>query len=365
MGGCASAQEKTADGAAKEKMTEKDKKINKSISHELDKNREQEDEVLKLLLLGTGESGKSTVFKQLIHLHGRGFDDKSRMPYKSIVYTNTILSMKTLLRQAEKLSQELDTGWKKHNEESVKAIRELKDFSSLDEEHARHIKKLWADPGIKKTYAFRSRFQLSDECRWFFERIEELGKPEYIPSYQDILRCRARTTGIVETSFRVGPNTFRMLDVGGQRNERKKWFHCFEHVTAVIFVAAINEYDQSLYEDGVTNRMHEALDLFGEICNSRWFRKTAMILFLNKVDLFKEKIKEIDMTKCFADYEGGCNYDAATEFLKQEFVTRNESPKKKIYIHITCATDTQNVQVTFNVVKDIIVKNGLKECGLA
>jgi len=247
----------------------------------------------------------------------------------------------------------------------VNYIQELKlDFSYLDEELARHIKKVWADPGIKNAYNARSKFQLSDECKWFFDRIEELGKPDYLPSYQDILRCRARTTGIVETTFQLEGNTFRLLDVGGQRNERKKWFHCFEHVTAVIFVAAINEYDQVLYEDGITNRMHESLDLFGEICNSRWFKKTAMILFLNKNDLFKEKIKAVEMKCCFPEYEGGLNYDSATAYIKQEFISRNEYPKKKVYVHVTCATNTENVQFTFNVVKDIIVKNGLKECGL-
>ena len=84
-----------------------------------------------------------------------------------------------------------------------------------------------------------------------------------------------------------------MFDVGGQRNERKKWIHCFENVTAVIFVAAISEYDQVLYEDDTTNRMHEALELFDEICNSRWFRETSIILFLNKRDLFNEKISRV------------------------------------------------------------------------
>ena len=48
---------------------------------------------------------------------------------------------------------------------------------------------------------------------------------------------------------------FEMYDVGGQRNERKKWIHCFEGVDAVIFVAAISEYDQKLFEDSTTNRM--------------------------------------------------------------------------------------------------------------
>ena len=42
---------------------------------------------------------------------------------------------------------------------------------------------------------------------------------------------------------------FRMFDVGGQRSERKKWIHCFEGVTAIIFIVAMSEYDLSLAED--------------------------------------------------------------------------------------------------------------------
>ena len=95
-----------------------------------------------------------------------------------------------------------------------------------------------------------------------------------------------RTSGIVEEKYVIDGVQFTMFDVGGQRNERKKWIHAFDNVTAVIFVAAISEYDQVLYEDENTNRMVEALNLFEEICNSRWFHDTSMILFLNKRDLF-------------------------------------------------------------------------------
>ena len=87
--------------------------------------------------------------------------------------------------------------------------------------------------------------------------------------FTDILRCRAPTTGIVETDFEFENAKFKMFDVGGQRSERKKWIHCFENVTAVVFVASISEFDQSLYEDNDMNRMDEALNLFEEI----WYRK--------------------------------------------------------------------------------------------
>ena len=129
----------------------------------------------------------------------------------------------------------------------------------------RAIGALWQDAGIQSVYHRRTEFQCNDSTEYFFTRLAEIGAPGYVPSAQDILRSRVRTTGIVETSFLVEGNTFKMYDVGGQRNERKKWIHCFENVTAVLFVAAISEYDQKLFEDESQNRMSEALSLFEEI----------------------------------------------------------------------------------------------------
>jgi hypothetical protein len=95
-----------------------------------------------------------------------------------------------------------------------------------------------------------------------------------------------------------------MVDVGGQRSERKKWIHCFEDVTAVVFCVAMSEYDQTLYEDENVKRLDESVKLFDEICNSRWFSETSVILFLNKSDIFREKIKKRDLGVYFPDYKG-------------------------------------------------------------
>lgn len=55
------------------------------------------------------------------------------------------------------------------------------------------------------------------------------------------------------------------MDVGGQRSERRKWLHCFDNVTAVLFLVALNEYDMVLEEDNRTNRMEESLKLFQKL----------------------------------------------------------------------------------------------------
>jgi len=190
--------------------------------------------------------------------------------------------------------------------------------------------------------------------------LKKLEKKEYVPSYEDILRTRMKTPGILSDKISLEGYTFEMLDVGGQRNERKKWVQCSESVSAIVFVAALNEYDQLLYEDNMTNRLHETLNLFGEICSNKWFQRATLILFLNKDDLFREKIKSVDLKVCFPDYEGGCNYDSAMAYLKQEFNTRNESvAKRKIYSHITCAIVTKSVSDTFASVRKVIINASL------
>jgi guanine nucleotide-binding protein G(i) subunit alpha len=165
-----------------------------------------------------------------------------------------------------------------------------------------------------------------------------------MPNDQDVLRSRVKTTGITETTFIIGELTYRMFDVGGQRSERKKWIHCFENVTTILFLVAISEYDQLLFEDETVNRMQEALTLFDSICNSRWFIKTSIILFLNKIDRFKEKLPVSPMKNYFPDYEGGDDYASACDYILNRFVSLNQHETKQIYTHFTCATDTTQIR---------------------
>jgi GTPase SAR1 family protein len=357
MGLCTSADNRTeAEKSNAKVQKEKDRAIQAKLSadHTADK------QVNKLLLLGAGESGKSTLFKQMISIYGKGFPEQERLTYAPIIYNNIITSMKTLCKQSH-----VHGNVSPANEASRNLIEnELKGDEEIDPSLGETLAKLWADPGVQATYAARTQFQLTDSAKYFFDKIKEVSAANYLPTQQDVLRSRVRTTGIVENEFEIDGNKFKMFDVGGQRNERKKWIHCFENVTAVLFVAAISEYDQVLYEDENTNRMVEALNLFEEICNSRWFHDTSMILFLNKRDLFGEKIVKVPLTVCFPDYDGENTYEAGSEFLKAQFEAKNHNDDKIVYTHITCATDTDNIAAVFNAVKDIIIRQSLNDAGL-
>ena len=149
---------------------------------------------------------------------------------------------------------------------------------------------------------------------------------------------RKRTTGIIEEHFLIKSTKFHIFDVGGQRNERKKWIHCFEGVTAVIFVASLSSYNEVLLEDENVIVMMEEINLFDQICNSRWFLDTAFILFLNKRDLFEEKYKinKIPLTECFDDWNsyGSSDYESAMTFIKKKYMARNQNTQKQIYTHV-------------------------------
>jgi len=321
-----------------------------------------EQEKVKLLLLGAGESGKSTIFKQMKILFGMPLTDEEKQHATPIVYNNIITSMKIICENCNDLGLKSSVAAL----EAFDLLMSLSDEAEIDPAVGGQIKALWNDPGIQATWSRRSEFQIVESVQFYFNDLDRIMADDYLSTQQDLLYARVRTSGIVEEKYQIDGASFVMYDVGGQRNERKKWIHCFEEVTAVIFVAALSEYDQNLYEDASTNRMIEAIQLFDEITNNRFFTSSAMILFLNKKDLFEEKINAVDpkSVEVFKDFPGGIgDYDKGVEYFLGKFLEVNRQPDKQVYHHVTCATDSENVSVVFQACKDIILKQNIKGSG--
>jgi GTPase SAR1 family protein len=345
-----------------------DQKLAIAESSKLDKvlNSQQTDEskIIKLLLLGTGESGKSTIFKQMQILYQEGFSDFEKSTFRHVVRRNVVEAMQTLLHGAEKFGFHLSS----HG--SQVAAKFMVDLDPLaadfwQQEIVGYVKELWnKERALRQAFENKSKLQLLDSTEYLFDNIERIGHPDYTPNKDDILRARLRTSGIVERMFKINKVDFKFLDVGGQRNERRKWIHCFEGVTAIIFVAAISEYDQVLYEDEKENRLHEAVRVFDNICNNKYFERTAMILFLNKQDLFADKIKKVSLKVCFPEYDGEDTFEEASTYIKAKFTEVNRGDKM-VFCHLTCATDTQQVERVFEACKLVILKDNLDRIGLS
>jgi len=346
-----------------------ERKISKGIDKDIQRGRKKFDAEIKLLLLGAGDSGKSTLAKQMKIIHLRGFTDQERLGYRPTIMNNIVVNMKTLVREclAKEASPSSSSSQERLSQkDAAERVSRIPDTTRvITREIGKDIKDLWADPAIQQTHKNASVFYIMDNIKYYFDDVDRITAEGYVPNDEDVLKSRATTTGIYETEFFVQDAHFKMIDVGGQRTERKKWIHCFEGVTAVLFCASLSEYDQLLLEDDETMRMHESLNLFGEVCQSPWFADTAMILFLNKDDLFKEKITRIPLTTCFPEYTGPNLYEPAREYIHSKFVGMvDPNTSRNIYHHFTTATNTQNINVVFDAVRDIVLRIQLQKNGM-
>ncbi|XP_063176130.1 guanine nucleotide-binding protein subunit alpha-14 isoform X1 [Chroicocephalus ridibundus] len=347
-GCCLSAEEKES------------QRISAEIERQLRRDKRDARRELKLLLLGTGESGKSTFIKQMRIIHGSGYTEEDRKGFTKLVYQNIFTAMQAMIRAMDTLKIQYTS---KENEESAQMIKEVEvdKVTALERKQAEAIKQLWEDPGIQECYDRRREFQLSDSAKYYLTDLDRIAMPSFVPTQQDILRVRVPTTGITEYPFDLENTIFRMVDVGGQRSERRKWIHCFESVTSIIFLVALSEYDQVLAECDNENRMEESKALFKTIITYPWFLNSSVILFLNKKDLLEEKIMYSHLISYFPEYTGPKqDVKAARDFILKLYQDQNPDKEKTIYSHFTCATDTENIRFVFAAVKDTILQLNLR-----
>ncbi|KAM6957126.1 guanine nucleotide-binding protein G(o) subunit alpha-like [Aplochiton taeniatus] len=333
------------------------------IESVLSEQAKNERNVVKILMLGAAESGKSTLVKQIKIIHSRGFSKQELISFKPAVLDNLLMSMKCVLRGMGMLRIDLSN---KNNKTHARSILSCSQCFGEDCELlpfvAHAFCALWADQGVRAAAARGFEFQLNDSALYFFENLSRIIVPNYMPTEIDVLRVRVRTCGIIETQFQVKEMAFRMYDVGGQRSEMRKWLSCFDCVRAVVFVVALTSYDMTLTEDCSKNRLLESLNLFHSVCVNPVFKSTSLILFMNKTDLFRKKIlhSERHLRLYMPSYQGAdSDVDAAAHHITAMFVACNTTPQKLIYQHFTIATDTSNVQVVFQFAMDQIVKENL------
>ncbi|XP_072015798.1 guanine nucleotide-binding protein G(o) subunit alpha-like [Amphiura filiformis] len=339
-----------------------------AIDRELMQMAKEDQHIVKILLLGAGESGKSTLVKQMKIIHSDGFTAEELHKFKPAILNNLLSSMKYVLNGMGLLRIPLsNTRNKIYAQAILQCHRCFDEHWTMRPSITTALLALWNDSGVRACVSRGNEYQLNDSALYYFEHIERISAFSYTPNNIDVLRARVRTTGIIETHFKINGIIFRMYDVGGQRSERRKWIQCFDDVRALLFVAALNGYDMTLFEDPEVNRLRESLRLFESICNNMFFLNTTIVLFLNKVDLFQEKVLHTNrhLRYYFKDYQGADrDVEAAANFVREKFQMQNRNPRKVIYPHFTTATDTSNVEVVFQVIVNTIVRENLERADL-
>ncbi|KAJ3019109.1 UNVERIFIED_CONTAM: hypothetical protein HDU68_010816 [Siphonaria sp. JEL0065] len=448
-----------------------------TASHKIDKKIKEEkqkldsEQLVKLLLLGPGEAGKSTVLKQLMLMYGKGFSDQEIQTYAKTIKYNLITCFTILIRAMDGLkipygfdptdfsapgaveaTSDVGSGGRESKVNSDGEIAnnafrrgsllgnpksgdgevvipsyrrgsllesgplhaprllrkdsstsiprkpiELKDpvaiaaatqfrngkrnkygpLADLAKEvlsrqvafigipgAAKRLSDFWYDPGVQYCFSRAHEYQMLDCCQYVMKHMDRICTNDYLPTEEDILHSRTMTIAVTETRFRLDTYNLIIYDVGGQRSERKKWAQFFTDTQAIIFIVAIGSYDQVCSEDGETNRMIEAMNLFSSICNHPLFKSIDMVLFLNKIDLFKQKITLRPISNYFPEYKGPDTYEESSRFFKKQFQAINKYPKdKKIFAHYTHATDSELTKKVLGSVVASITDSMLKSTG--
>jgi len=332
-------------------------KKSKNIDSVIHKERRAIDSKVKLLLLGTGDSGKSTFIKQMKVIHNDGFPIAEIMKFTKVLQENCLVSMQRIIQSdAVKLPKKF-----RDVKENVLNACEPDDLARCYKD----IIALWQEKTVKDAFENRSelRIQIPSTSDYYFENAERFAHENFLPTPEDMFRAKLKTTGIVEVQFDVNRIEFTLVDVGGQRSERRKWLHCFDDVTSVIFLAALDEYDMRLDEDLSTNRLDESLRLFSEVTASNFFQPSSWILFLNKSDLFEGKIKKVPLHTFFPDYpsDKGSSFDEGCKYIQEKYHANFKG--SRLYPYVTCAVDTNNCKKVFTAIKDTVITGALKEAG--
>jgi len=307
----------------------------------------------RVLLLGAGGTGKSTIVKQLKIAFGEGYHT-TRKEMKLAVYKNVLHGLQALIRELPTHKLEVSSKTKPHADR----LTTLKDYEeNLNSSLAPTLQLVWNDPAVQRCHTIMSQQPPSsnDYLRFFMGRLQALCHPKYEPSDQDIIWCKTRTTGIVDEDLTVDGFSFLLYDMGGQRHERTKWLHCMEGSSAVVFVASLSDYDSFLVEDHSTNSLHESLKLFEGVLNM--FSGPVYLLF-TKADVLRDKLAD-DSTVSFAslhpDYRGSPrDYDQVLNHIKLSFLRLNKSEARQVQTStISCVTGRE-VASAFQKVKTVL-----------
>jgi len=341
----------------------------KAIEGDLRASKKELASTLTLLLLGIGDSGKSTIIKHFRIINNVIFSDEEIACHTRMIQQNCPEYMKRIFQLC------LENGYNLKPETNVagqQLLGKRVNMERADEREAtvKLLKEMWADERLRKALEEHSQGQLhfGSSAVHFFDALDRVMATGFKPTDEDILRSRIRTTAIVETTFKMHSHIMKLVDVGGQRNERRKWIACFDGVTALIYCASLIDYNLTLDEDPSVNRMSESLLLFRQLLSLQCFAQVPVILFLNKKDLFSIKIKEVDPSCCFPNYTGGRDEEAGIKYIRNAYVTAaNETPtgpRQDIYPHIVAAIEKKNVEFVWKAVVDVVVRKRMDRMGL-
>ncbi|KAI0053196.1 G-alpha-domain-containing protein [Auriscalpium vulgare] len=234
--------------------------------------------------------------------------------------------------------------------------------------------RLWEDPVVRELLD-RAGVRLREMSGFFLDDLDRVTSLRYVPTDDDIMRARIKTLGVSEHRFKLSSSSnvlsrdWVIFDVGGHRSLRAAWVPYFDDMNAIIFLAPISCFDQTLEEDEKVNRLEDSVLLWRSIVSNRLLTKTNMVLFLNKCDILKEKLGAgVPFAKYITSYGKRPNtFDATSSYLKRKFQATfvDHSPEPRpFFCHLTSVTDTKQMSHILLDVSEFVLRENLSRSAL-
>lgn len=353
------------------------KNASQAISRDLKNERSKLSRQIKILFDGTDTCGKNNLFNGL---YMRYMTPPELSPSvvdrtKTQIYTNLLKALQRLIKAAPKTGvNSPDLGRKIHI--MYKHEKRILSNSSGTSSHVEHgtstsevlqnVRELFYEEDVQMIYQkVREQFyNLYQFELYFLNHIERICSPDFTPGPMDMLCSNYfRNSPVLEFIIKYSGLHFHFVNLlHGSRN----WIHFFQDTLALVFVVPIADYDKRSHVDPHKWKLRETLEVFNEVCNSRFFSDTSVCLFFNNVNEFREKLKTVDLRISFPEYAGGPDFEKAIKFMSRKFNQLNRWGNKRIYVHYLDEHDKKPeilMKEIFQDVKSIILHKNLHENG--
>jgi len=346
--------------------------INKQLQEEAKIKEKNDNSTYKVLLLGPADSGKSTFLKQLRIINKMPLEENDIVNAKFCCMSNLLSSMKLICQNLNSLNISYNPENSKYIsvvlDKVDNTLSEYKEKKTVPSDLMEACRVLYSNENaIKECFKVGNKINLLDSAEYFMNKMDDLFNPNYIPSNDDILHQRNPTQQISETTIPILDSTDKLsvFDFGGSRSQRLKWAAFFDNVDLMIYILAISAYDQNLLEDPTVNRLKDAEQLFKQLSRNKILWHKNIVIFFNKIDIFKKKLSTSPVSNFYPDYTGGNDYAEAATYFAKKFIKLNANKNRTVSTHLTWATDTRHCSTIIKLTIQSLQQYALASAGLS
>eukprot|EP01126_Amoeba_proteus_P022167 TRINITY_DN2247_c0_g1_i10.p1 TRINITY_DN2247_c0_g1~~TRINITY_DN2247_c0_g1_i10.p1 ORF type:complete len:313 (+),score=62.46 TRINITY_DN2247_c0_g1_i10:232-1170(+) len=289
--------------------------------------------------------------------------------YKNIIESNVVTGMCDIVTNLERFEHEvrvlvvlssIDLQVKEENRKHVRYFLELQPNTPLSS-CSNKIASLWEDPSITQTWRDMSNQEvLVPHYSYFVEKLDQIVQPDYVPTNEDIMKCRQRTSGVSLTEFMKDKYKWQLLDAGGQKPERDKWSTIIqnENILGILFFISLGDFNiKSNDEDGT--KLEVAIRCFRDTFLDPNAKSLPMVLIMNKVDLFKEKIFQFKGQ--FPNFKGELEIKPMLNFIADLFLNAIPETVDRSAVSWleTCSLDSSLMDNVFYEIKNHVLNQAM------